>query len=135
MVEERRTRFEGVGHRRDVDLRDEVPGKIGGAVDLEHDVADVEPRGGLPGSDDRSERVAPGERRGELIRVERVPLLPVEDLHVPRVALGRVERQVPEQAASALHRARDRPAGWKAAAEGGQGAANAKRDPVDPAGE
>ena len=95
MVEERRARFEGVGHRRDVDLRDEVPGKIGGAVDLEHDVADVEPRRSLPGSDDGPERVAPGERRGELIRVERVPLLPVEDLHVPRVALGRIERQIP----------------------------------------
>ncbi len=56
VVEERRAGLERVGHRRDVDLRDQVVGEVGRDVDLEHPSTPTAPDAARPGGGDHVAR-------------------------------------------------------------------------------
>ena len=101
VVEERRARLERVGHRRDVDLRDQVAGEVGRDVDLEHLVDDVGAGGRAP-RPRRSRRGGAPSPAANAGRVERVAQRRVEQLHIAGVAGGRVERERAGEAPGAV---------------------------------
>lgn len=90
-LQEGRAGLERVGHRRDVDLGQQVVVEVGADVDVEHDVDEVPAAGGLLGREHHRIDVMVGGQLPRLVGVQRFAVQAVQSRHIGDVPLRCVQ--------------------------------------------